>query len=73
MSSSLFRSGNPQPPQRPENDLIAAVNEVKRQIGNQDPAAVLRQLCQQDPQIQGFVNQFRSMNPMQLAAQFFKK
>lgn len=73
MSSSLFRNANPQPPQRPESDLIAAVNAVKRQIGNQDPAAVLRQLCQQDPQVQSFVNQLRGMNPMQLAAQFFKK
>lgn len=70
MSSSLFSGRNPQP-QRQTNDLIAAVNEVKRQLGNQNPNLVLQQLCQQNPQVQAFVQQMRGMSPMQLAAQFF--
>lgn len=69
MSSSLFSERNPQPQQT--NDLIAAVNEVKRQIGNQNPNLVLQQLCQQNPQVQAFVQKMRGMSPMQLAAQFF--
>lgn len=72
MSSSLFSGGNRQPQQMP-NDLISAVNEVKRRIGGQNPAAVLQQICQQDPQVRAFVQQLQGMNPMQLAAQFFKK
>lgn len=71
MSSSLFSGKSPQPQQTP-NDLISAVNEVKRQIGNQNPNAVLQQLCQQDPQVRSFVQQLQNMSPMQLAAQFFK-
>lgn len=73
MSSSLFSRGNPSPhaPQRGNNDLISAVNEVKRQIGNMDPVSVLNELCQRDPQARAFVQSVQGMNPMQLAAQFF--
>ena len=71
MSSSLFRKSEAQPQQT--NDLFSAVNEVRKRIGNQDPNAVLQQMCMQDPQVRAFVNQFRGMNPMQIAAQFFKK
>lgn len=71
MSSSLF-SGKSQQPQQTPSDLISAVNEVKRRIGGQSPAAVLQQLCQQDPQVRAFVQQMQGMNPMQIAAQFFK-
>ena len=53
------------------NDLMAAVENVKRQIGNQDPNVVLRQMCERDPQVRAFVQQMQNMNPMQLAAQFF--
>lgn len=73
MSSSLFRGNDRQPRQSPQNDLIAAVNEVKRQIGNQDPNMVLQQLCQQNPQVKAFVQQMQGLSPMQIAAQFFKK
>ena len=76
MSSSLFQ-GKPQqsrPAQQAQNnDLIAAVEEVKRQIGNQNPNVVLQQLCQRDPQVRAFVQKAQHMNPMQLAAQFFGK
>lgn len=70
MSSSLFR-GKQQPPQN--NDLISAVEEVKRQIGNQNPNVVLQQMCQRDPQVRAFVQSMQNINPMQLAAQFFGK
>ena len=75
MSSSLFR-GTPQQsrqPQRQNNDLITAVDEVKRQIGNQNPNIVLQQMCQHDPQVRAFVQSVQNLNPMQLAAQFFGK
>lgn len=68
MSSSLFGKSQQQ---GQRSDLISAVNEVKRQIGNQDPAAVLRQLCQQDPQVRSFVQSVQGMDPMQLAFKFF--
>lgn len=73
MSSSLFTGSKMSPQaQQPSNDLLAAVNEVKRQIGTQDPRAVLQQICAQDPQARAFVQSLQNMNPMQLAAQFFK-
>lgn len=72
MSSSLFSKSGPRH-QQPANDLQAAVEQVKKAIGNQDPSVVLRQLCERDPQVRQFVNSLRSLTPMQLAAQFFKK
>lgn len=73
MSSSLFSRTNqhPQPQQSQNNDLVAAVDEVKRQIGNRNPVAVLNELCQRDPQARAFVHSVQNLNPMQLAAQFF--
>lgn len=74
MSSSLFRKPpQAQPQQTQGNDLISAVENVKRQIGNQNPAAILQQMCQRDPQVAAFVQQFRGVDPRQLAAQFFGK
>lgn len=70
MSSSLFQ-GKQQSPQN--NDLISAVEQVKRQIGNQNPNVVLQQMCQRDPQVRAFVQSVQNLNPMQLAAQFFGK
>lgn len=73
MSSSLFPSKGPQYQPQQSNDLQAAVDEVKRIIGNQDPQEVLKQMCARDPQVRSFVNSVQGLNPMQLAAQFFKK
>lgn len=72
MSSSLFRA-NPatQPQRRQSNDLISAVDEVKRQIGGRDPVSVLNEICMRDPQARAFVQSVQNMNPMQLAAKFF--
>lgn len=70
MSSSLFSRSSPQ---QQSNDLQAAVEQVKRAIGNQNPEAVLQQICAGDPQVRQFVNGLRNLTPMQLAAQFFKK
>jgi hypothetical protein len=52
---------------------MSAVDEVKRQIGNQNPNIVLQQMCQRDPQVRAFVQSVQNLNPMQLAAQFFGK
>lgn len=71
MSSSLFSRSSPR--QQQSNDLQAAVEQVKRAIGNQNPEAVLQQICASDPQVRQFVNGLRNLTPMQLAAQFFKK
>lgn len=70
MSSSLFSRSSPQ---QQSNDLQAAVEQVKRAIGNQNPEAVLQQICAGDPRVRQFVNGLRNLTPMQLAAQFFKK
>lgn len=73
MSSSLFSKSDPRHQQQPANDLQAAVEQVKRAIGNQDPTVVLRQLCASDPQVRQFVSGLQGLTPMQLAAKFFKK